>query len=327
MSSRTGTDVLIEQLGDPSRSNQALLALLVKGESAVPALAEFLRTSKPSSLPEPRLLAVEGLSILKGPGALDALIAVASQRLADIADPVIRLAEETVASRAACALAEFSDEPRARDALRQLLGGRPLVGVAEAFEKLRDREAIPSLISWLEEDFVADTARRTIVKCGPTSVPALLDSLSEKHERYGSETGGSQRRRARILEILCELARPAHIDGIEDLLDDPVEKVRWQAVRLFCSKGNSAQQRQAFRVGMGLLDSLDNFIRADCEGLLLAHFEAGRDLIEEAIERRRTIGEAEKNLRPRETTLGILLRIFRKGSEANRHGGARTTSR
>lgn len=315
MTGQTRIEVLIEQLGDPSRSNQALLALLVKGEDAVPALTEFLCSSKPSSLPEPRLLAVEGLSILKGPGALDALIAIASQRLADIADPVIRLAEETVASRAARALAEFSDEPRARATLRQLLGGRPLVGVAEAFEKLRDREAIPNLISWLEEDFVADPALRTIVACGPTSVPALLASLSEKHERYGSETGASQRRRARILEILCELARPVHIDGIEDLLDDPVEKVRWQAVRLFCCKDDIGQQRQALRVGIGLLDSPDNFIRAECEDLLLGHFNLSQELIEEEINRRQVSCERAENIRPRETTLGILLRILRKGGE------------
>ena len=44
-----------------------------------------------------------------------------------------------------------------------------------------------------------------------------------------SETGMSQRRRARILEILCDLARPAELGRLDDLLDDPVEAVRWKS--------------------------------------------------------------------------------------------------
>lgn len=310
-------DALIEQLGDPSRSNQALLALLVKGESAVPALVEFLRTSKPTSLPEPRLLAVEGLSTLKGPGALEALIAVASEPLGEIPDPVIRLAEESVASRAASALAEFVDQPRAVDALHALLQGKPLTGVAEAFAKLKDSRAVPRLAAWLEEDFVAVAARDAIMACGPMSVPALLDSLNEKHNLRGSETGASQRRRARIVELLCEMALQSQIDGIEYLLDEPVEMIRWQAVRLFCMKGNRAQQCRAFRTGLGLLDSSDNFIRAETEDLLIEYFEAGESLVKEEIERRQALGKAEDNFQPRWTTLTILRRILRRSTRVH----------
>jgi hypothetical protein len=291
------------------------MALLVKGQSVVPALVEFLKSSKPTSLPEARLLAVEGLSILKGQEAVDTLIAVASQRLADIPDPVIRLGEETVASRAARALAEFSHDARGVDTLLQLLNGKPLPGVAEAFTKLRDVRAIEGLVSWLEEDFVAETVRRAIVAYGEMALPALLDSLRYKGIRHGAETGMSQRRRARILEILCELVRPASIDGLDDLLDDVVEGVRWNAVRLFLEKGQADQQRRAFRVGIEFLDSLDKSLRAECEELLLAHFDIGRKLIEGEINRRRIMGEPEESFQPRETTLAILLRILGKGRD------------
>ncbi len=327
MSGGEGIKALIEQLRDPTRSHQALLALLMKGEDAVPALAAFLRSSKPSSLPEPRLLAVEGLSILKGSETLEALIAVATERLGEIADPVIRLAEEGVVSRAALALGDFPDEPRARETLLELLQEKPLAGVAEAFMKLKDPRAIPGIVSWLEEDFVAEAAGRAIVACGPVAIPSLLESLREKHVRYGSEAGMSRRRRARILAILCELARPAGIDGLEDLLGDPAEGVRWNAVRLFLEKGSAAQQARAYRIGTKFLDSMEKFLRAECEELLLAHFDLGRELIEEEINRRRMMGKTEKNFEPRETTLAILLRIVRKGSEANRRGGAGTSSR
>lgn len=306
---------LIDQLGDPSRSNRALVELLWRGKDAAPALAEFLRSSRPSSLSEPRLLAVEGLSILKGHEALDALVDVASQPLIDIPDPVVRLAEEAVASRAAFALVDFP-EPRANEVLLKLLEARPLIGVAEAFEKLKDPRAIPFLVSWLEHDLVAEPAGRAIRACGPIAVPALLESLGEKQIRSGRETGMSQRRRARILAILCDLAAPASIDGLEGFLNDPLEAVRWNAVRLFLDKGDSGQQLRAFRIGIHLLDSTDTFLRAECEEELLAHFDQGHELIEEEINRRRILGEPPENFQPRETTLAILLRIRKKGKES-----------
>jgi len=317
MSARKAISRLIRELDDPRLGNQALLALLTKGDEAVPPLAEFLRSSKPSSLPEPRLLAVEGLSILKGQEALAVLMEVASERLGEIPDPAVRFAEEKVASRAARTLADFPDEPRARETLLFLLDQKPLTGTAEAFEKVQDFRAIPRLVEWLEDDFVADAAWRAIVACGPASVPALLSSLQEKHERYGTETGMSQRRRARILSILCELATQESVAGLEDLLDDPVDGVRWHAVRLLLEKGDAAQQRNALQGAIEFLDSVDNFTRSECEELLLVHFGLARGLIEVEIHRREALGESGENYEPRETTLAILYRIFRKGCEAS----------
>jgi HEAT repeat protein len=303
---------LIQQLRDPSRSSQALLALLGKGKDAVPALAEFLRSSKPSSLPEPKLLAVDALSILKGPESLDALITVATEALGEIPDPVVRLAEETVASRAARALADFA-EPRARGALLRLLEQKPLIGVAEAFEKLKDARAIPYLISWLEDDFIAEPAARAIRAYGPPALPSLLKSLTEKHSLHGSETGMSQRRRARILEIVAEMVHE-EISSVEHLLDDPVEGVRLNAARAVLNRGNHTQQERAFATALRLLDSFDRYLRASSEEILVAHFQVGPELIEEEIRERKRAGEPEDQFFPRESTLAILLRIRRKGA-------------
>jgi HEAT repeat protein len=317
MSARKAISRLIRELGDPRLGNRALLALLTKGAEAVPALAEFLRSSKPSSLPEPRLLAVEGLNILKGPEALDVLIEVASEKLGEIWDPVIRFAEENVVSHAARGLADFPDDLRARETLLSLLDQKPLIGTAEAFEKVKDLRAIPRLAEWLEEDFVAEAAQRAIIGCGPAGVPALLCSLREKHERYGTETGMSQRRRARILSILSELATQESVAGLEDLLGDPVDSVRWNAIRLFLEKGSTAQKQKALQGAIEFLDSADNFTRSECEQLLLVHFGSARGLIGGETRRREALGESGENYEPRETTLAILYRIFRKGREAS----------
>ena len=314
MATQEASRALIEQLGDPSRCNQALLGLLVKGEDGVRALAKFLLSSKPSSLPEARLLAVEGLSILKGPEALSALVSVASERLDEISDPVVRLAEETVASRAARALADFH-QPRAREALLQLLKGKPLLGVVEAFEKSWDLRAIPYLVSWLEEDFVAEAASRALRASGRFAFTDLIGSLREKHTRLGRETGTSQRRRARILEILVDIIREGETDLIQDLLDDCVEAVRLNTARAILTRGNRVQQERAFEVALGLLDSMDRGVRASSEEILLEHFDVGCHLVEQEIQRREAAGESEQQFFPRESTLVVLLRIRKKGRQ------------
>jgi hypothetical protein len=260
-------------------------------------------------------LAVEGLSILKGPEALSALISVASQQLADIPDPVVRLAEETVASRAALALADFPKR-RAREALLKLLEGRPLIGVAEAFEKSWDLRAIPYLVSWLEDDFVAEAAGRAIRVCGRMAFPTLVESLGEKHIQHDRETGMSQRRRARILEILAELVRSEEINLIEDLLDDPVEAVRLNAARAVLARGNRCQRERAFGVALRLLDSMDRGVRTSSEEILLAHFSVGAHVVEEAIRQRQFAGESERQFFPKESTLAILLRIRRNARQS-----------
>jgi hypothetical protein len=311
------TEVLIQQLSDPAHCEQALLGLIAEGRTAVPDLAGFLLASKPSSLPQARLLAVEGLTILKGKVALDVLIEVARERLVEISDPAIRLAEESVASRAASALADFPDS-RARTTLLELLDTKPLLGVAEAFEKLKDPRSIPSLIAWLEEDFVAEAAACAIVACGCAAIPVLLDSLRKKRMRYGTETAACLRRRARILRILCELALPGSIGNLDDLLDEPDESVCLNAVRLLLLRGTPGRRRNAFRAGLKLIQSLRNHtLRADCEEVLIAHADVGPELVDEAIERQRLTGESEE-FWPRETPLAILLRIRRKGGTAGK---------
>ena len=303
---------LIEQLGDPSRSSQALLALLMKGEDGVRALAEFLLSSKPSCLPEARLLAVEGLSILKGPEVLSVLVGVASQRLDQISDPVVRLAEETVASRAALALADFHS-PRAREELLKLLEGKPLIGVAEAFAKSWDLRAIPYLVSWLEDDFVAEAASRALRVCGRMAFSALIESLGKKDIQHDRETGMSQRRRARILEILADILRSEEINLIEAMLDDPFETVRLNAARAVLAQGTRVQQERAFEVAILLLDSSDRGVRASSEEALLEHFAGGHHLLEQEIRRRELAGESAQEFFPKESTLVILQRIRKKG--------------
>jgi HEAT repeat protein len=311
---------LTEQLLDPSRSNAALLELLGRGRQSVSALVEFLRTSKSSTVSEGRLLAVEGLRILKGQEALDALIKVAARDLAEIPDPVVRLAEETVSSAAARALGDFQDL-RARQTLRQLLGAKPLLGVAEAFEGLKDERAIPGLIVWLEEDFVAEAAIRAIAAVGRPAVPHLLTSMDFRRMIQGTETKTSQRRRARVLQLLGLLAEPSEISLAAGCLEDPVEGVRWNAAQMVVRRGTGALRQYALDVALEFLDSADNRTRADCEELLKSHFEIGRERIEEEIYLRRQIGEPNRPLEVRESALEILERIHQEGSLRTQCGG------
>jgi len=314
MTDEDETEVLIAQLQDPSRSNQALMGLLSRGREIVPALIEYLRTTKPSTVAEGRRLAVEGLSTLKGEEALDGLIEVATERLGEIPNPAVRLAEESVVSAAALALADFP-QPRARQALLSLLQRQPLSGTAEAFEKLKDPRAVPVLVSWLEDDFVAETAARAILAIGQSAIPWLLMSLRRKNYIHESETGSSQRRRARILEILEALAGNDVAAVFDQHLNDPVQAVRWQAILSLARHGTGEQKQRALRGALQLLDARDGSLRTDASELLASNFEMCTDLIEEEIRRRRENGEREQALTPQETPLEILLRIHRQGAK------------
>jgi HEAT repeat protein len=316
------TMLLGKQLLDPTQSNAALLKLLAKGEKSVPVLVEFLRTSRISTVPEGRLLAVEGLGILKGPEARDALIEVATRQLAAIADPAVRLAEESVVSAASRALADF-DEPRVREVLLGLLEAKPLVGVAEAFEKLKDERAIPGLIAWLGDDFVAEAAARALVAIGRPAIPLLQNSLNKKLLRYGSETGISARRRARVLEVLESVAEPDELDSLEALLFDPVEAVRWNTVRILVRCGARTKRKRAIQFALRFLDSADSRIRYECEELLRSNYQVGPDLIEEEIRTRRNKGESDRPRTARESALEILLRIRRQGGPGTPSGESR----
>ncbi len=314
MRSKEIAQELIQQLNDPTRSSQALLALMLKGNEGVLALAEYLRTSKPSSLPEARLLAVEGLRALKGSQALSALVCVASERLDEIADPVTRLAEETVASHAAEALGDFPD-PLAREALLELVKGKPLIGVAEALAKSWDARAVPYLVSWLADDFVAEAAGRALRRGGSSAFSTLVDSLHDEQARREPESGASQRRRARVLEILDDLIKSAEMNLIEDLLNDPVEMVRLNSARILLNKGSANQQHCAVHTVLPLLDSKERAVRTLSEETLLDHFAIGHSLIEQEIQRREDSGELAEQFFPRESTLRILLRIQNKGKQ------------
>jgi hypothetical protein len=123
----------------------------------------------------------------------------------------------------------------------------------------------------------------------------------------------SQRRRARILEILADLLRSEEINRIEALLDDPVEAVRLNAARAVLSKGTGVQKERAFAVALLLLDSSDRGVRASSEEIQVEHFGVGYHLVEQEIRRRELAGESAQEFFPKESTLVILHRIRKKG--------------
>lgn len=305
---------LIDQLNDPTKCHSALTTLIATGKEAVPFLAGFLRSSKPSSLPEARLLAVEGLRILRGALALEVLMEVSSYELARIVDPAVRLGEETVVSRAALALAEFQNA-NAHEALLQLAKGKPLAGVAVAYTRIRDPRALPYLVKWLEDDYCSEVSMHAIRGYGRAAAPALLGSLRQVTSRFGRETRLSARRRARILDLLAEIIRRHELQHLIPLLDDPAECVRLNAARAVLRAGDQIQQQRAYQTALGLLDSFERSLRAEAEETLAAHLEIGIQLLEEEILKHRAAGESESQWFPRESALAILIRLYKKRNQ------------
>ena len=99
---------LAARLDDLSRNREALSLLVLQGERAVPFLAEVL-LGLPSSIPDARCLAAEGLGAIGGEGAVSALIRVLTLHDIRNLDPILRLAEEAVRNRAAEELGKIGD--------------------------------------------------------------------------------------------------------------------------------------------------------------------------------------------------------------------------
>ena len=144
---------------------------------------------------------------------------------------------------------------------------------------------------------------------------ALVESLGKKDIPHDRETGTSQRRRARILEILADILRGEEVDLVEAMLDDPAEAVRLNTARAVLARGTRVQQEHAFEIALRMLDSSDRGVRAGSEEMLVEHFGVGDHLVEREIRRRELAGESAQEFFPKESTLVILHRIRKQGRQ------------
>src|SRR5438132_1381836 len=172
---------LIADLHTLRHGERTVAKLVACGQRAIRPLQTFLFYGKPSSIYQPRQLAVEALADLGAQNVLMAYLRVPKA----IPDAVARFGEEAVESTAARLLATW----RTDDVFTFLLAlarERTRVGLIEALGAFGRPEALPLLEQALADDYYRPAAEEALWKFGPAARDTLLHSavtpLPNRHE-------------------------------------------------------------------------------------------------------------------------------------------------
>lgn len=225
---------LMLQLNDLSRNLKALNDLLQIGtvhpEAVVNALTEFL-LSPPALHFQPRALAAEGLGILGGERAIEALIAALDFNDVSQADPSVRLSEEVVRDAAAEQLGKIGDRRAIEPLLLALERNHP-IEAALALSRFKERRALPQMVAMLEDPFHRDRVAEATLVFGETAIPALAEAL--RVPRYifeDQEAKISVERRAAAAELLGELGSLTALPALKRARFDHEAPVREAVAR------------------------------------------------------------------------------------------------
>ena len=246
-----GIEELAGKLDDLSRNREALALLILQGQRAVPVLADVL-LGPPSSIPEPRRLAAEGLGAIGGEAAVGALIQVLTLHDIRRLDPVLRLAEEAVRNRAAEELGKIGDR-RAVEPLLYALAHEGLREAMGALARFKEERAIPHLVRRLEDPCDRAAAAAALITFGRAAVPALQETLRGRRPSSDDEAPVSVERRAEAARLLGIIGDQSVIPLLCSCLDDPAPAVQLEAsLALAALKGSETPDRALAIITQGL---------------------------------------------------------------------------
>lgn len=185
-------------------------------KTTVKALRDRLLNGAPDSFCQIRQQVVFALAKL---GARSVLLEYLRKPL-EIADPVVRAAEEAVQGSAARELLRWKDN-RTFSFLMEFTQKYRRTGALEALSEFERIETIPIFIATLEDDFYRPAAEKGLRRLGNAAKPHLIRSALTPVLKDGYEPPWSVRRRRSALSILAD-ANISHKDwnAIRALLRD-----------------------------------------------------------------------------------------------------------
>ncbi len=222
-----GIEDLAARLDDLSRNREALTLLVLQGERAVPFLAEVL-LGPPSSIPESRCLAAEGLGAIGGEAAVSALIRVLTLHDIRSLDPILRLAEGAVRNRAAEQLGKIGDQ-RAVEPLLYVLAREEVREAMGALARFKEERAIAHIVRRLEDPCDRAAAADALLTFRGAAVPALAATMGERRPSHEDEAPVSVERRAEAGRLLGIVGDRSVVALLCLHLDDPAAAVQLEA--------------------------------------------------------------------------------------------------
>jgi len=191
---------LIRALQSLLEGQSAIDELVACGARAVPALRDFLLSGRVTSVPQPRMWAVEALAGLQAREVLIEYLQAPNRGH----DPQLAFAEDAVRNTAARRLGAWRDR-QTFEILLELCHGRNLPGVVESLAGFESVEAIPSLDRALEDDLCRPAAEEGLRRLGSGARRALELSALTPLPAAGEETPSSLCRRRSVLGLLAEM--------------------------------------------------------------------------------------------------------------------------
>jgi hypothetical protein len=191
---------LLARLRSLVDGSSAIEELFACGARAIPPLREFLLFGRVTSVPQPRMWAVEALARLQARDVLIEYLQAPSQ----LGDPQLLFAEDAVRSTAGRRLSAWRDN-ETFEILLDLCRKRNIPGAMESLAGFERAEAIPCLDRALEDDMCRKAAEDGLRKLGSKARIALLLSAVTPLPNAEEETPSSLCRRRSVLRLLMDI--------------------------------------------------------------------------------------------------------------------------
>jgi hypothetical protein len=293
---------LLARLQSLVDGQSAVEALAACGPIAIPLLREFLLSGRVTSVPQPRMWAVEALALL---GARNVLIDYL-QAPSRAVDAQLQFAEDAVRNTAGRRLSAWRDN-QTFEILLDLCRKRNLPGFIETLAGFERPEAIPCLDRALEDDMCREAAEAGLRKLGPAARSALLLSAAAPLPNAEEETPSSLRRRRSVLGLLAEIG--VERQGWEELRPLLAERDPELLARLAQIASYVADPTDRASVAEGLVGALGRlpwFVWEEAEEALVALAPESVPAIDAELIRRSLKGPL---VRARDEVLRTLLRM------------------
>ena len=244
----------------------AIEELAACGPRAIPALREFLLSGRITSVPQPRMWAVEALALL---GARAVLIEYLQSPSRGV-DAQLQSAEDAVKNTAGRRLSAWRDN-ETFEILLEFSRKRKLPGVIETIAEYERPEAIPCLDQALQDDMCRIAAEDGLRRLGPAARRALVLSAVTPLPSADEETPSSLCRRRSALRLLTVIGvEPQSWEELRQLL---AERDPELLARLAQTTSSVANPGDRVAVAVGLVAALGRmpwFVWKEAEEALVA---------------------------------------------------------
>lgn len=298
-------EALVESLTSLHEGELGVDMLVACGERAIGSLRAFLMHGKPTGIFVPRQRAVRALAEL---GAKEVLIQYLDLNR-EISDPVAAHGEEAVQNSAARTLGAWQTDD-VYQALERTLQRKHLIGAVETLGEFERPEAIPQLVSALEDDFCRSAAEDALHKLGEAPHFALIEAARAPEPSGNRETPSSRSRRRSVLRLLESLRLV-----VEDwrktaaLLHDKDPEIAARACAIALAVADDQSKKVAVKRLLEVLPYADWLLQGEIQCWLEAHIDVALPAIKKEIQKRR---QADPARQATDSVLRSLLAVARK---------------